>query len=38
MRSQQTAQIRAAVEFSAYLDELKRTAKIERNEKLFATE
>jgi peptidyl-prolyl cis-trans isomerase D len=38
MRSQQTAQIRAAVEFGAYLDELKRTAKIKRNEKLFATE
>jgi peptidyl-prolyl cis-trans isomerase D len=38
MRSQQTAQIRAAVEFSAYLDELKRAAKIEVNERLFATE
>ena len=37
-RAQQTAQIRAAVEFSAYLDELKRTAKIKRNERLFATE
>ena len=38
MRAQQTAQIRAAVEFSAYLDELKRAAKIKVNERLFATE
>ncbi|HEX6570574.1 MAG TPA: peptidyl-prolyl cis-trans isomerase, partial [Steroidobacteraceae bacterium] len=38
MRAQQTAQLRAAVEFSAYMDELKRTSKVKRNERLFATE
>ena len=38
MRAQQTAQVRAAVEFSAYMEEMKRTSKIKRNEKLFATE
>jgi peptidyl-prolyl cis-trans isomerase D len=38
LRAQQTAQIQAAVEFGAYLDELRRTAKIKRNERLFATE
>ena len=38
MRAQQTAQLRAAVEFSAYMDELNRTSKVKRNEKLFATE
>jgi peptidyl-prolyl cis-trans isomerase D len=38
MRAQQAAQVHAAVEFKAYLDELRRTAKIKMNEKLFATE
>ena len=38
MRAQQTAQINAAVEFTAYLEELKRTSKIKKNERLFAVE
>jgi peptidyl-prolyl cis-trans isomerase D len=38
LRAQQTAQINAAVEFGAYLDELRRTAKIKKNTKLFATD
>ena len=38
MRAQQTAQVNAAVEFTAYLEELKRTSKIKKNEKLFAVE
>lgn len=35
---QRLAQLTASVELNAYLDELRRTAKIKRNEKLFATE
>ncbi|HET7204463.1 MAG TPA: SurA N-terminal domain-containing protein [Steroidobacteraceae bacterium] len=38
LRAQQTAQVRAAVEFSAYMEELRRTSKIERNARLFATD
>jgi peptidyl-prolyl cis-trans isomerase D len=38
MRAQQTAQLNGAVEFTAYLEELKRTSKIKKNEKLFANE
>jgi peptidyl-prolyl cis-trans isomerase D len=38
MRVQQAAQLRAAIEFDAYLEELRRTAKISKNERLFATE
>ena len=37
-RAQQTAQVGAAVEFTAYMEEMKRTSKIKRNGKLFATE
>jgi peptidyl-prolyl cis-trans isomerase D len=38
MRAQQTAQLKAAVEFGAYLDELRRTSKVAKNERLFAAE
>lgn len=38
LRAQQTAQLNASVEFAAYLGELRRTAKIKRNEKLFASD
>ena len=37
-RAQQAAQLNGAVEFTAYLEEMKRTSKIRINEKLFATE
>jgi peptidyl-prolyl cis-trans isomerase D len=37
MRAQQAAQLNGAVEFTAYLEELKRTSKIKKNDKLFAT-
>jgi hypothetical protein len=38
LRAQQAAQVHAAVEFSAYMEQLKNTAKITRNERLFAAE
>jgi peptidyl-prolyl cis-trans isomerase D len=37
-QAQSLANQNAAIEFDAYLSELRRTAKIKRNEKLFATE
>ncbi|MGI9246439.1 MAG: peptidyl-prolyl cis-trans isomerase, partial [Steroidobacteraceae bacterium] len=37
-RAQQAAQLHAAVEFAAYVEELKRTSKIRKNDQLFATE
>ncbi len=37
-RAQQFAQVNGAVEFTAYLEELKRTSKVKVNDKLFATE
>ncbi len=36
--AQQFAQVNGAVEFTAYLEELKRTSKVKVNDKLFATE
>ena len=38
LRAQQAAQVHAAVEFSAYMEQLKDTAKITRNERLFAAD
>ena len=37
-QAQNLATQNAAIEFDAYLAELRRTAKIKRNEKMFATE
>jgi peptidyl-prolyl cis-trans isomerase D len=36
IRAQQAAQLNAAIEFTAYLEELKRTSKVRKNERLFS--